>query len=202
MLSFCSCGYLDVSVPRVRSARPMRSGGSHCRSSGVSPFGNLWINARLPAPQSLSQAAASFVASRCPDIHRTPLRAWPRLPTTVAPGRGTTRDGGGTREGTTPGPVRRRTIITLRRKRCSTTPHPGKTRPRPAAVGTAASLSGGASRTGTGGLTSAPPDRTLKPLLSHTRDSFTCQRARARQPSPAAAPESVPATMHRGHRYQ
>jgi hypothetical protein len=75
MLSFSSCGYLDVSVPRVRSRRPMRSGGGHLRKGGVSPFGHRRINARLPTPRRLSQAAASFVASRCQDIHRTPFRA-------------------------------------------------------------------------------------------------------------------------------
>src|SRR3954464_4345236 len=32
---------------------------------GVSPFGHLRINTCLPVPRSLSQAAASFVASRC-----------------------------------------------------------------------------------------------------------------------------------------
>src|SRR5215204_5501939 len=41
----------------------------HC----VSTFRNLRINACLPASRSLSQAAASFFASRCQDIHRTPL---------------------------------------------------------------------------------------------------------------------------------
>src|SRR5437764_12570293 len=41
----------------------------HC----VSTFRNLRINACLPASRSLSQAAASFFASRCKDIHRTPL---------------------------------------------------------------------------------------------------------------------------------
>src|SRR5690348_7591614 len=39
----------------------------------VSTFRNLRINACLPASRSLSQAAASFFASRCQDIHRTPL---------------------------------------------------------------------------------------------------------------------------------
>jgi hypothetical protein len=83
-VSFFSCRYLDVSVPCVRSTCPMRSG----RSDGgllrrVSAFRNLRINARLPAPRSFSQAAASFVASRCQDIHRTPLRVWPHLSITV-----------------------------------------------------------------------------------------------------------------------
>ena len=41
--------------------------------SAVSRFGHLRINAHLPASRSLSQAVASFFASRCQDIHRTPL---------------------------------------------------------------------------------------------------------------------------------
>ena len=62
----------------------MHSGGGNRRSCGsVSRFGHPRINARLPASRGLSQAAASFVASRCQDIHRTPLRAWPRLPIAV-----------------------------------------------------------------------------------------------------------------------
>src|SRR5688500_17865635 len=39
----------------------------------VSAFRNLRIDARLPASRSLSQATTSFVASRCQDIHHTPL---------------------------------------------------------------------------------------------------------------------------------
>ena len=81
---FFSCRYLDVSVPCVRSTCPMHSGRSDRRSScRVSAFRHLRINARLPAPRSFSQAAASFVASRCQDIHRTPLRVWPHLSITV-----------------------------------------------------------------------------------------------------------------------
>ena len=91
-ISFFSCRYLDVSVPCVRSTRLMRSGGSDGRLfRRVSTFRNLRINARLPAPRSFSQAAASFVASRCQDIHRTPLRVWPHLPITVMQGLATTR---------------------------------------------------------------------------------------------------------------
>ena len=75
-VSFFSCGYLDVSVPRVRFRRPMNSGADDRGSPGpVSRFGHPRINARLPASRGLSQATASFVASRCQDIHRTPLRA-------------------------------------------------------------------------------------------------------------------------------
>ena len=44
-----------------------------CYRRCVSAFRNLRINACLPASRSLSQAAASFFASRCQDIHRTPL---------------------------------------------------------------------------------------------------------------------------------
>ena len=83
-ISFFSCGYLDVSVPRVRSTRPMNSDGSDGRLfRRVSAFRHLRIKACLPAPRSFSQAAASFVASRCQDIHRTPLRVWPHLSITV-----------------------------------------------------------------------------------------------------------------------
>jgi hypothetical protein len=86
-ISFFSCRYLDVSVPCVRSTRPMRSGGSDGRLfRRVSTFRNLRIDARLPAPRSFSQAAASFVASRCQDIHRTPLRVWPHLSIIVLQG--------------------------------------------------------------------------------------------------------------------
>src|SRR5687767_12596106 len=74
-VSFCSCGYLDVSVPRVRSTCPMRSGRSDgaVKPRRVSPFGHLRIVAWLPAPRSFSQAPASFVASRCQDIHHAPF---------------------------------------------------------------------------------------------------------------------------------
>ncbi len=39
----------------------------------VSRFRYLRINACLPASRSISQATTSFFASRCQDIHRTPL---------------------------------------------------------------------------------------------------------------------------------
>ncbi len=42
---------------------------------GVAPFRDLRIKACLPAPRSLSQAAASFVASGRLGIHRAPLRS-------------------------------------------------------------------------------------------------------------------------------
>ena len=39
----------------------------------VSPFGNLRVNACLPAHRSLSQAPTSFIASQRQGIHQTPL---------------------------------------------------------------------------------------------------------------------------------
>ena len=83
---FFSCRYLDVSVPCVRSNGPMNSGRSDGRLfRRVSAFRYFRIDACLPAPRNFSQAAASFVASRCQDIHRTPLRVWPHLSITVTP---------------------------------------------------------------------------------------------------------------------
>ena len=73
-IDFLSYRYLDVSVPCVRlidlCIQPMMTGYDPCR---VSPFGNLRIKACLAAPRSLSQLTASFIASRCQGIHRTPL---------------------------------------------------------------------------------------------------------------------------------
>ena len=60
-VDFFSCGYLDVSVLRVRFPNlciqlKMTINGR------VSPFRDLRINARLPAPRSFSQATTSFIA--------------------------------------------------------------------------------------------------------------------------------------------
>ncbi|CAN0449703.1 unnamed protein product [Laminaria digitata] len=41
----------------------------------VSPFRNVRITARLPAPRTLSQASTSFIASDCQGIHRMRLVA-------------------------------------------------------------------------------------------------------------------------------
>ena len=41
----------------------------------VSPFGYLWIKALLPAPQSFSQAYASFIACDRQGIHHMHLVA-------------------------------------------------------------------------------------------------------------------------------
>ena len=43
---------------------------SHEAPSGVSPFGNPRIKARLSASRGLSQIATSFFGSRCQGIHR------------------------------------------------------------------------------------------------------------------------------------
>ena len=68
-IDFLSCGYLDVSVPRVGflsdDALPRR----------VSPFGHPRIIACLPAPRGFSQAPTSFIASYCQGIHHVPLVA-------------------------------------------------------------------------------------------------------------------------------
>jgi hypothetical protein len=73
---FFSCGYLDVSVPRVRSMWLCihHTVTEHylCR---VSPFGYPRIKARLTAPRGFSQFTTSFIASLCLGIHRTPLVA-------------------------------------------------------------------------------------------------------------------------------
>ena len=44
--------------------------GSPYGPSGVSPFGNPRIEARLSAPRGLSQITTSFFGSRCQGIHR------------------------------------------------------------------------------------------------------------------------------------
>ena len=61
---FFSCGYLDVSVPRVRLMQLC----IHCMIlehylQWVSPFGNPRIKACLAAPRGLSQLTTSFLAS-------------------------------------------------------------------------------------------------------------------------------------------
>src|SRR3954453_8572421 len=75
-VDFFSCSYLDVSVRRVRFAclciqHAMTLAGR------VSPFGHLRIKARLPAPRSLSQATASFIACNRQGIHHVHLVAFP-----------------------------------------------------------------------------------------------------------------------------
>ena len=49
----------------------------------VSPFRDVRITARLPAPRTLSQASTSFIASDCQGIHRMRLVAWLYNPKTT-----------------------------------------------------------------------------------------------------------------------
>jgi hypothetical protein len=73
---FSSCGYLDVSVPRVRHAwLCIYHALLEHYLQWVSPFGNLRVKACLAAHRSLSQLTTSFIASLCLGIHRTPLVA-------------------------------------------------------------------------------------------------------------------------------
>ena len=44
------------------------------QASQVTPFGNPRINTRSPTPQGISQAATSFISSRCQGIHHTPKK--------------------------------------------------------------------------------------------------------------------------------
>ena len=73
---FSSWGYLDVSVPPVRHAwLCIHHALLEHYLQWVSPFGNLRVKACLAAHRSLSQLTASFIASLCLGIHRTPLVA-------------------------------------------------------------------------------------------------------------------------------
>ena len=73
---FCSWGYLDVSVPPVRHVwLCIHHTLLEHYLQWVSPFGNLRVKACLAAHRSLSQLTASFIASLCLGIHRTPLVA-------------------------------------------------------------------------------------------------------------------------------
>ena len=73
---FSSCGYLDVSVPRVRHVwLCIHHTLLEHYLQWVSPFGNLRVKACLAAHRSLSQLTTSFIASLCLGIHRTPLVA-------------------------------------------------------------------------------------------------------------------------------
>ena len=73
-VDFSSSGYLDVSVPRVASSRPMRSGaGARALPRAGCPIRRspgLWPCA---PHRGLSQLAASFVDFSCQGIRRAPL---------------------------------------------------------------------------------------------------------------------------------
>ena len=73
---FFSCGYLDVSVPRVRLMYLcIQYTILEHDLQRVSPFGNPRIKACLAAPRGLSQLATSFIDFRCQGIRRRPLVA-------------------------------------------------------------------------------------------------------------------------------
>ena len=66
LIIFSSSGYLDVSVPQVRSLA-----GTSKR--WVSPFGNPRIKASLQAPRGLSHVTTSFIAFYRQGIHHVRL---------------------------------------------------------------------------------------------------------------------------------
>ncbi len=67
-VDFFSSGYLDVSVPRVRSLTPMYSVWSTSCEVGF-PIQTSSDQSLLPTPRSFSQAATSFFAFYCQGIH-------------------------------------------------------------------------------------------------------------------------------------
>ena len=72
-VDFCSYGYLDVSVPRVRLLSLWvqdKIPFSIARKQWVTPFGDRRIDAGLLTPRRFSQATTSFVASDCLGIRR------------------------------------------------------------------------------------------------------------------------------------
>ena len=85
-VDFLSSGYLDVSVPRVRSLKPMCSVSKYLarpiidtqwvtitdRQVGC-PIRRSMDHGLLPAPHGLSQVITSFIASCCQGIHQTPF---------------------------------------------------------------------------------------------------------------------------------
>ena len=81
-----SSGYLDVSVPRVRSKPPMYSGVKYlfhpvmrCLATNItecqvgSPIRRSMDQSLFPAPHGLTQGITSFIASCCLGIHQTPF---------------------------------------------------------------------------------------------------------------------------------
>ena len=81
-----SSGYLDVSVPRVRSKTPMYSGLKYLVMPAVDrpkatttnnqvgfPIRRSMDQSLFPAPHGLTQGITSFIASYCLGIHQTPF---------------------------------------------------------------------------------------------------------------------------------
>ena len=73
-VDFLSSGYLDVSVPRVASRRPMYS-ACRCwaRPQQGSPIRRSAGRRVLAPHRGLSQLATSFIGFLCQGIHRVPL---------------------------------------------------------------------------------------------------------------------------------
>ena len=71
---FSSCGYLDVSVPRVRLPAQRRECGD--RSPRVSPFGHRRITGHLPLPDDFRSLSRPSSPPRAAGIPRAPLLAF------------------------------------------------------------------------------------------------------------------------------
>ena len=70
-IDFSSCGYLDVSVPRVGSIN-----GNTYRYVLGCPIQKFPDQSPLTAPRDLSQSGTSFIASTSQGIHRSLLVAY------------------------------------------------------------------------------------------------------------------------------
>ena len=81
-----SSGYLDVSVPRVRSYKPMYSVYKYLFQQDIGSLAAIISNCQVgcpirkfmdqslfSAPHDLSQSITSFIASYCQGIHQTPF---------------------------------------------------------------------------------------------------------------------------------
>ena len=71
---FFSCGYLDVSVPRVRPAHKARCGH---RCPRVSPFGHRRVSAHLPLAGAFRSLSRPSSPPRATGIPRAPLFDFP-----------------------------------------------------------------------------------------------------------------------------
>ena len=68
--SFFSSGYLDVSLPRVPSDKPMDSvHGDWALPQPGSPIRRSPDQSPFAAPRSFSQLIASFIGTQCPGLH-------------------------------------------------------------------------------------------------------------------------------------
>ncbi len=85
-IDFLSSGYLDVSVPRVCSLRPMYSVKKYLVKQDIEyprvtisnfqvgcPIQRSMDQSLFSAPHGLSQSITSFIASYCQGIHQTPF---------------------------------------------------------------------------------------------------------------------------------